>query len=128
MKALSVEIIAYAPTAFFHCQTCEFVWQQTGMGQTAHAEQMANNLPEDVMADYRRLSDWIIALVRKHGERIVVRVIDAASIEGFLRSLRYGVRRYPAVVIAAKEKLAPADFSVAEAAIERRLGAAWRAP
>jgi hypothetical protein len=123
MKPLSVEIIAYAPTAYFYCQSCEFVWQQSGMGQKAHAEQMANNLPDDVMDDYRHLSDWIIALVKKHGQHLVVRVTDAASIHGFLASLRYGVRRYPAVIIDGQHKLSPADFGLAEAAIERRLGA-----
>jgi hypothetical protein len=123
MKQLTVEVIAYAPTAYFTCQSCEFVWQQSGMGQKAHAEQMANNLPDDVMNDYRRLSDWIISLVKKHGDQLLVRVVDAASIEGFLKSLRYSVRRYPAVIIAGQQKLSPADYAQAEAAIELRLGA-----
>jgi len=123
MKPLTVEILAYAPTAYFHCQTCEFVWHQAAVGQKAHSEQMANNLPHDVMDDYRRLSDWIIALVRKHGERLVVHVIDVASIEGFLKSLRYGVRRYPALIIGGGRKLSPADFAGAEMAIEQQLAA-----
>ena len=123
MKPLLVEIITYAPTAFFHCQHCEIAWQQAGVGEKVRAEQMANNLPPDVMADYRSLSDWIISLVEKHQGRLQVRVIDAASIEGFLRSLRYGARRYPAVIIGGKETICPADLSVAQSAIERRLAA-----
>lgn len=123
MKPLTVEILAYAPTAYFHCQSCEFVWQQTGMGQKARAEQMANNLPDDVMRDYQHLSDWIIALVKKHGEQLLIRVVDAASVEGFFASLRYGIRRYPAVIIAGRDKLSPADFSAAELAIDRQLAA-----
>lgn len=67
---MTVNIVAQALTAYFHCQLCEFVWQQAGMGQKAHAEQMANNLADDVMNDYRHLSDWIIALVMKHGDRL----------------------------------------------------------
>ncbi len=126
MKPLIVEVIAYAPTAYFSCQACETVWQQTGVLRTAHSEQVDSALPADMMADYQRLSDWIVSLVSKHGARVAVRVIDAASMEGFLRSLRYRVRRYPAVVIDGAEKLSPADFSAASAAIERRL--ALRAP
>ena len=126
MKPLNVEVIAYAPTAFFHCQACELVWQQVGVCKNAHTEQIDSALPADVMDDYKQLSDWIISLVTRHGTQLAVRVIDAASLEGFWRSLRYGVRRYPAVVIDRVEKLSPADFSVASAAVERHL--AQRAP
>jgi len=124
VKPLAVEILAYAPTTFFHCSHCEFVWHQAGVGQRLRADQMADNLPNDVMNDYRQLSDWIVGLVNRHGARLTVRVVDAASLEGFVKSLRYRVRRYPAVIIDGQEKLAPADLSVAEAAIERRLAPA----
>jgi hypothetical protein len=123
MKPLNVEVIAYAPTAFFHCQHCEIAWQQAGVGERVRAEQLANNLPQDVMDDYRSLSDWIISLVNKHGGNLIIRVIDAASIEGFLASLRYHARRYPAVIIAGKQTLSPANLSEAQAAIEHHLAA-----
>lgn len=126
MKPLSVEVIAYAPTAFYHCQACELVWQQTGVCKDAHAEQVNSALPPDLMNDYRQLSDWIISLVAKHGAQLIVHVIDAASFEGFWRSLRYGVRRYPAVVIDGAEKLSPASFAAASAAVDKHL--AQRAP
>ena len=75
-----VEIIAHAPTAFYHCAHCELVWQQGGVGQTLHSEQMESNLPDDVMQEYRRLSDWIIALVNRHGGRRGVSVGGAARL------------------------------------------------
>ena len=34
-----------------------------------------------------------------HCDRILLKVIDAASIEGFYKSLKYNARRYPAVII-----------------------------
>jgi hypothetical protein len=123
MKPLTVEILAYAPTAFYHCQHCEIIWQQAGVGQLAHAEQLANNLPADLMHDYHALSLWTTNLVNRHCGRLVVQIIDAASIEGFLKSLRYGVRRYPAVIISGGHRISPADLPSAEAAIERRLAA-----
>jgi hypothetical protein len=53
-KPLLVEIIAYAPTAYYHCTHCD---------------------------------------------AIRLKVIDAASVEGFYKSLRYNARRYPAVIV-----------------------------
>lgn len=123
MKPLSIDIIAYAPTQFFHCQHCEIAWEQTGIAQRTHAEQLANNLPDDIMRDYQHLSDWIIALVDKHCGRLAVHVIDAASVEGFLKSLCHGVRHYPTAILDGGEKIPLSDLAGAEAAIERQLAA-----
>jgi hypothetical protein len=38
-------------------------------------------------------------MFRIHCDRLVVKVIDAASIEGVFKSLRYNARRYPAVIV-----------------------------
>ena len=51
------------------------------------------------------------------------RIIDAASVEGWLKSLRYGVRRYPAVIIDGKETCIGTRFEDATALVERRLAA-----
>lgn len=124
MQALVVEILAYAPTAFYHCQGCEIIWQQAGVGRAVHREQMESNLPAEMMEDYRALSGWVTGLVNKHGGRVVVRVVDAVSLEGFIKSLRYRVRGYPAVIVPGGERLSRATFAQAEAAIERRLAQA----
>ncbi len=44
-KPLLVEIIAYAPTAFYHCTHCEIAWREIGMSNQAHKEQLQNSLP-----------------------------------------------------------------------------------
>jgi hypothetical protein len=51
----------------------------------------------------------------------VVKIIDAASIEGFWKILRHGLKVYPAVVIG-NAKFAGTDFRAAEAEIADRLG------
>jgi hypothetical protein len=99
-KALLVEILAYAPTAFYHCTHCEVAWREVGAGARIHQEQVESSLPDDLAKDYQAVSDWVRAQFRAHGERIVMRVIDAASIEGVYKSLKYRVRRYPAVIVA----------------------------
>ncbi len=120
-RPLQIEIIAYAPTAFYHCLHCELVWQQAGVGQALHAEQLASGLPEDLQKAYQDLAAWIARLLATYCDRIAVKVIDAVSMEGWWKSLRYGARRYPAVIVDG-QVFTGGDFAAAEAAIAQRLG------
>lgn len=116
-----VEIVAYAPTAFYHCQHCEVVWQQTGFSAGLHEEQVRASLPPDLLADYQAVSDWVRGLLQTHGDRVIVKVIDAASLEGVWKTARHGLRRYPAVIVAGQGRFSGTDFAPAEAAIQRQL-------
>ena len=98
-KPLLVEIIAYAPTAFYHCTHCEVAWREMGATNRIHEEQMESSLPEELIKEYETVSNWVQEMFRIHCDRILLKVIDAASIEGFYKSLKYKARRYPAVVI-----------------------------
>lgn len=118
---LLVEVIAYAPTQFFHCQHCEFVWQDIGLGQKLRADQLDSSLPADLIRDYADLSDWVRNLVNRYGDRIAVKVIDAVSLEGVWKSLRYGARRYPAVIIGGKTVRPTGDLAAAEAVLQQSL-------
>jgi len=104
-KPIKVEVIAYAPVAFFHCRHCELVWEPTGAGKPIHQEQLASSLPEDLKQEYQQLSDWVREMVAAYGERIAFRIVDAASLEGWWKSLRYRVRKYPAVIVDGEEKI-----------------------
>jgi hypothetical protein len=101
---LLVEIIAYAPTAFYHCTHCEVAWREMGSTNRIHDEQMASSLPDDLLQDYQLVSDWVKDIFRIHCDRILVKVIDAASIEGVYKALRYNARRYPAVIVNKKAR------------------------
>ncbi|MEW6241294.1 MAG: hypothetical protein ACOYZ8_18725 [Chloroflexota bacterium] len=96
---LLVEIIAYAPTAFYHCTHCEVAWREMGKSDRVHEEQLESSLPEDLQREYLAVSDWVKEMFRVHCDRLIVKVIDAASIEGVIKSLRYNARRYPAVIV-----------------------------
>ena len=98
-KPLLVEIIAYAPTAFYHCTHCEVAWREMGATNRIHEEQMENSLPPDLIREYETVSDWVREMFRVHCDAILLKVIDAASVEGFYKSLRYNARRYPAVIV-----------------------------
>ena len=98
-KPLRVEILAYAPTAYYHCTHCEVAWREMGATNRIHEEQLSSSLPEDLIKEYEVVSKWVQEMFRTHCDRIIIRVIDAASIEGFYKSLRYNARRYPAVIV-----------------------------
>ena len=103
-QPLLVEIIAYAPTAYYHCTHCEVAWREMGVDNRIHEEQMESSLPEDLMKEYQAVSDWVQEIFRVHCDAILLKVIDAASVEGFYKSLRYNTRRYPAVIVNRKTR------------------------
>ncbi len=123
MKPLMVEVIAYAPTQYFHCQHCEVLFQEADVQgvKKFHADALETSMPAEMMQEYRDLSDWVLNAVERYGGRVVFKVIDAASMEGLLKSVRYGIHKYPAVVINGKEKMTGADFKRAESLIDHNL-------
>jgi hypothetical protein len=52
---------------------------------------------------------------------VVIKVIDAASIEGFFKTLRYRIRRYPAVIIEGESCTGGKTFEEASQVITQRL-------
>jgi len=120
-KPLLVEIIAYAPTEFYHCMHCEIVWHAMDYGQPIHREQAQSSLPDDLAREYQGIPAWVSSLFDRHGDRLLVKVVDAASLEGVAKSLRYGVRRYPAVIIAGRERFTSRALEHAAERIEQML-------
>jgi hypothetical protein len=126
MKPVAIEVITYAPTAFYHCQHCELVFGEVGLGERVRREAAASALPDDLARDFQALSDWVHRLLSAFGPQIRIRVVDAASIEGFVKSLRYRVGRYPAVIIDGRAAAVREDFQALEPMIEQRVAAAGR--
>lgn len=124
MKPVSVEVITYAPTVFTHCQHCELAFGEVGIGETLRRQEAADALPDDLAREFQALSDWVHALLERHGGRVRVKVVDAASVEGFLRSLRKRVGRYPAVIVDSEEKQVGSDFGALDQLIDRKVAAA----
>lgn len=122
-QPLLVEVIAYAPSAFYQCAHCEVAFRQAGLGRDVHREQMESSLPPDLARDYRVLCEWVGELFRLHCDRVVVKVIDAASVEGVLKTLRYRLRRYPAVIVGGQARFMGGDFQAASQEVNRRLQA-----
>ena len=127
MKPISVQVITYAPTAFYHCQHCEVAFAEVGLGERLRRKEAAEALPDDLLREFQALSNWIHDLLQRHGGRIRVRILDAASIEGFFTSLRHRVGRYPAVIIDGVEKHVGSDFARLDSLIDLRVSAATSA-
>ena len=103
-EPLLVEIIAYAPTAYYHCTHCEVAWREVGADNRIHEEQLESSLPQDLIKEYQTVSDWVREMFRVHCDHILLKVIDAASVEGVYKSLKYKARRYPAVIVNRKAR------------------------
>lgn len=118
---LSVQVVTYAPTLFRHCQHCEVAFEGVGLAERMHRNEARDALPDDLAAEFQLVSDWVHGLLERQGPRVAVSVIDAASIEGVWKSLRHGLRRYPAVIVDNRAKAIGTDFRAADALIDDRL-------
>lgn len=127
MKPISVQIIAYAPTIFYHCQHCELTFQEMGIGERLRRQEAADALPADLAREYQAVSDWVHRLLRRHGAALRIDVLDAASIRGFMTSLRHRLGRYPAVIVDGRDRWTGLDFDEIDALIDRRVAAATTA-
>ena len=124
MKPVSIQVITYAPTVFYHCQHCELTFQEMGIGGRLRRREAADALPEDLTREFQVVSDWVHGLLLKHGGRVRVDVLDAASIRGFFASLRHRVGRYPAVIVDGGDKRIGLDFAALDPIIDRKVVAA----
>jgi hypothetical protein len=123
MNPVMVEVVAYAPTGFYHCTHCEIIFKEQGIGDKIHAEQLQSAMPEELMRDYAQVSRWVNTLVDRFGDRVAVKVIDAASIEGVWKAMRHSLRRYPVAIIAGLEKVDLSNSEAASDAVARHVAA-----
>ena len=93
-----LRVLAYVLTDWRHCSHCERLFQAVDLGEHVRREIRAS-YPPDVLEQAARLAAWLQDLSLRHGERLRIRVVDPQSLEGFVLSLRYWVRRYPAFLL-----------------------------
>ncbi|MEW5960183.1 MAG: hypothetical protein AB1801_20865 [Chloroflexota bacterium] len=112
-KPLQLEIVAHVLGGMNHCSHCQVFIDGVGVGgQVKQADLDA--YPPEFMADWQRLSNWILALAQRHAGQLVIKVIDAQSPQGLWKALRHGVRQYPTFIIEGKQYRGwetEADFS-----------------
>jgi hypothetical protein len=97
-------------------------WKVIGLRQNVQRDMMQTGLPKDLETEFHALSEWANTLASKFGDRVKVRLIDVASIEGFFKSLVQRSRRYPAFTVEGK-RYAGRDFTQVDALIAKALSA-----
>ena len=97
-------------------------WKVIGLRRTVQREMAETGLPEPLLNEFHALSEWLQRLPAKFGRRVTVRLIDAASMEGFFKSLLRWFRRYPAFTVEG-ERYMGSDFAQVDALIARSLSA-----
>jgi hypothetical protein len=110
---LTIEVLAPVPTFYTHCDHCEIWFGEAGINQTVRGEQVAD-YPNELLADYARLCDWMRELVTQYAGRVQVRIVDPQSLVGVAKALRHRIHRYPSFLVGGrrayvgweKEKLA----------------------
>lgn len=91
------------------------------MGQQVHTQEI-NEYPEDVKADYLRLSEWTRHTRKAYGQQVVVRVVDPQSLAGFWKVLTHRIRRFPTFFVGGSEKVVGWEGDP-DAAVRRALAA-----
>ena len=98
LQPILLEVLAHMPTDLFHCSHCERLFDAADIGAPVHQEIRATYPPE-MMEEAARLATWLQGLSVRYGDLVHVRVVDPQSLEGFVKSLRHRIGRYPAFVI-----------------------------
>ncbi len=101
MHPVPVEVIAPVPEGWGICLSCEMMMARANLTQ-APAERGLDELPPDWQQDFRRLSALIFDLAARYGDSVLIRIWDPRSLQGMWKSIRHGVRRYPAFVVAGR--------------------------
>jgi hypothetical protein len=82
-----------------HCSHCQVFIDGVGVGGQVKQTDLAAYPPE-FMDEWQRLSDWVLALAEHYAGQLIIKIIDAQSLQGLWKALRYGVRKYPTFIIA----------------------------
>jgi len=91
-----------------------------GLRRKVQRDLMDSGLPDDLREEFHQLSEWAHTLPDKFGDRVYVRLIDVASIEGFFKSLVRRFGRYPAFTVEGRRYVGR-DFTRVDALIAERL-------
>jgi hypothetical protein len=91
-----------------------------GIRQKVQKEMAETGLPDDLKQEFHALSEWAGTLPAKFGTRVAIRLIDAASIEGFFKSLVRRFKRYPAFTVEGRRYVG-SEFARVDALISERL-------
>jgi hypothetical protein len=115
-KPIRLEVIAHTFEGLGMCTACELVLSDAGVGEHP-AVRALDEYPQEWQEDYQRLTDWVYDFADRHGDAILIKVIDPQSPEGLWKSLRHRVRQYPTWIVDGKTRIVGWDREGLEAAL-----------
>lgn len=104
MKPVQIDVFYPIPEGWGMCTTCEMMMAQANLGQ-APQERGLDEYPPEWKEEFQRLSTIIFTLADHFQEQVQIRIWDPRSLQGMLRSIRHGVRRYPTFIINGRNKI-----------------------
>ena len=116
MPVVRVDVISPWPEAWGLCVACEMVMDQADMGLSP-GERDTEDLPAEWRAEAERLSALLRDLAQRYGEHIAIRLWDPRSLQGTLKSIRHGVRRYPAFIVDGGRRIVGWNIAALEQAL-----------
>jgi hypothetical protein len=120
MPPVPVEVIVPLPEGWGICLSCEMLMARANLDK-APAERGLEEYPPEWQEDFHRLSDLVLDLAARYGNDVLIRIWDPRSLQGLLRSIRHGVRRYPTFVVAG-HKISGWDTARLEQTLAEALG------
>jgi predicted ATPase len=120
MPQVSIQVITPTITNLFACSQCERMLDFVDVGQQVHHEAV-NQYPKEMKQDAARLADWLSELISRYGDQVDIRIIDAQSMEGIFKSLRYWVRSYPAFIVDGRQKIIGWDQAALDKLLQAQL-------
>lgn len=122
MKPISIEVVTNLLTVFSYCNRCRPIFTESGFESKVNNEALAE-YPKEFREELHQLSDWIHEITRLYKHRVRIIIIDAKSLMGIYKSLRYRFRKYPAFIVNREDVLAGWDreklYDILDAHIQR---------
>jgi len=120
MKPIQIDVFYPLPEGWAMCNACELLLSQANLGQTP-GQRGLDEYPPDLREELQRLSNTIYTLAEKYQDQVQIKVWDPRSLQGMLKSIRYGARRYPTFIINGQVKLTDWDSSKLDQQVQNAL-------
>lgn len=101
-SSVQLEIISHVLGSMKHCAHCQMFIDGVGVGGQVKQVDL-DSYPPEFMADWQRLSDWVLALTKHYPDQLIIKITDAQSPQGLWLALRHGIRRYPTFILAGEK-------------------------
>lgn len=112
-KLVQIEVVAHVLGSMNHCSHCQVFIDGVGVGGKVKEADL-DAYPQEFMEEWQRLSNWVLAMAEHNAGQLVIKIIDAQSLQGLWKALWHNVHKYPTFIIEGEKYQgweAEADFT-----------------